>query len=271
MDQVVKRPRGRPRKQVTASDATTVQALERGLQLLSLLARERKTTLTEIALSAGMAPSTAHRLLITLQNHRFADFDENTQDWMIGVEAYRIGAGFLNRLNLVEAAQSIMHELMSETGETANLAIGDDGDVIFVSQIETSHPIRAFHLPGTRSNMHASAAGKALLAQLTRDEIEAVLQKRGLPEYTGKTLTKPADLFADLEQARRQGWAFDDEERYEGMRCIAAPIFGPQGTAIAAISVSGPSLRFSAQNIADFSAAVRHAASKLTEEVGGSV
>ncbi|MEL6792344.1 MAG: IclR family transcriptional regulator, partial [Pseudomonadota bacterium] len=236
----MKRPRGRPRKHPSDGENAPVQALERGLQLLSMLSREPRSTLTEIALSAGMPPSTAHRLLMTLQAHRFAEFDENTQDWMIGVEAYRIGVGFLNRINLVEAAQPVVHDLMSATGETANLAIEDEGDVVFVSQVETQNPIRAFFRPGSRSPMHVSGAGKALLAQMTRDEVEAILRKKGLPEFTGTTITKPERLFADLDQIRARGWSFDDEERYEGMRCIAAPIFGAQGGAVAAISVSGP-------------------------------
>ncbi|MEM6942203.1 MAG: HTH-type transcriptional regulator BhcR [Pseudomonadota bacterium] len=270
MEEVVKRSRGRPRKYASEAEATTVQALDRGLQLLNLLARERRISLTEIALRAGMPPSTAHRLLMTLQNHRFADFDENSQDWMIGVEAFRIGSGFLNRINLIEAAQGVMQDLVTETGETANLAIADEGDVIFVSQVEASHPIRAFFRPGTRSHMHASGAGKALLAQLSRDEVEALLQKVGLPEFTEKTFTKPDDLFAELERIRTHGWAFDDEERYAGMRCVAAPIFNAFGKADAAISVSGPSLRFTEQAVTDFSAAVRQAAAKVTDALGGS-
>ncbi|MEM0950368.1 MAG: HTH-type transcriptional regulator BhcR [Pseudomonadota bacterium] len=270
MNEIVKRPRGRPRKQFAEAETAPVQALERGLHLLTLLARERRSSLTEIALRAGMAPSTAHRLLMTLQNQRFAEFDENTQDWMIGVEAFRIGSGFLNRINILEAAQPIMHDLVQETGETANLAIADDGDVVFVSQVETPNPIRAFFRPGTRSQMHASGAGKALLAQMPREDVETLLQRKGLPEFTETTIIKPGLLFDELDQIRKQGWSYDDEERYAGMRCIAAPVFSAQGVAVAAISVSGPSARFSEQSVADFSTVVRHAAAKLSEEIGGS-
>ena len=271
MSDVAKRPRGRPRKHPSETEGTTVVALERGLQLLGLLARDRRISLTEIALRAGMPPSTAHRLLMTLQGHGFADFDENTQDWMIGVEAYRIGSGFLNRINVVEAAQPFMQGLVTETGETANLAIADDGDVIFVSQIETPNPIRAFFRPGTRSEMHASGAGKALLAQMPRQDVEALLQKKGLPEFTAKTLARADDLFAELDRIRRQGWAFDDQERHEGMCCVAAPVFGYNGKAVCAISVSGPAVRFTEQNVADFSAAVRQAGAKLSHSIGASI
>lgn len=264
-----KRPRGRPRKAAPGQEAATVQALDRGLQLLALLARQRRIGLSALALSAGMPPSTAHRLLGTLQAHGLVEFDEAHQAWMVGVEAFRIGAAFLSRINVVEAAQEVMQDLMAETGETANLAIADAGDIVFVSQIETQNPIRAFFRPGTRSHMHASGAGKALLAQLSEAELERLLRAKGLPEFTRHTITQPERLTAELATIRRRGWSFDDEERYEGMRCVAAPVWTAQGKAAAAISVSGPTVRFSEARVADFSAAVRRAAQALTERLGG--
>ena len=269
MEDVVKRPRGRPRKHPSETDTTPVQTLERGLNLLKMLASDREASLTELAMRVGMPPSTAHRLLVTLQAHRFAEFDESTQNWMIGVEAFRIGSGFLNRIDLVEAAQPIMQTLVSETGETANLGIVDMGEIVFIRQIESPNPIRAFFRPGTRSTMHASGAGKALLAQLSQAEVERLLQQKGLAKFTEKTITKPAELFSELEHIRSVGWSFDDQERHEGMSCIAAPVFGPSGDAVAAISVSGPSVRFTPESVADFSAVVRQAGKDLTKSLGG--
>ena len=265
-----KRSRGRPRKPVADADTGTVRALDRGLQLLRLLAREHRITLSNIAMQVGMPPSTAHRLLTTLQRHRFAAFDEDAQEWMIGVEAFRVGSEFLNRIDLVEASRDILHHLMSETGETANLAIAEDGDMVFVSQVETHNPIRAFFRHGARSPMHACGAGKALLAQLAQGDIERLLRRKGLPEFTPKTLTKPPLLFTELQTTRTRGWAYDDEERYAGMRCIAAPVFNAYGDAVAGISVSGPTARFTEQAISLFSTAVRKAADDLTERIGGS-
>ncbi len=264
-----KRPRGRPRKHPTESDTGTVQALERGIHILRLLGKEGRVTLTNLALQIGMPPSTAHRLLMTLQNESFAEFDEMTQEWMIGVDAYRVGSGFLNRLNLIDASREVMQTLMRETGETANLAIPDAGDVVFINQVESPNPIRALFRPGTRSQMHASGAGKALLAEMPEDDVRAQLQKSGLPEFTGKTLTNPDMLFADLAETRSRGWSFDDEERYDGMSCIASPIFSAHGVAVAAISVSGPSARFTELTIMDFGQAVRKAAKDLTLKIGG--
>lgn len=264
-----KRSRGRPRAATGDAPTSSAQALDRGLHLLARLARERKATLTEIALSAGMPPSTAHRLLTTMQRHSVAEFDENTQEWMIGIEAFRIGSAFLERTNLVEASRDVMRRLTSETGETCNLAIEEAGDVVFVSQVETHNPIRAFYRSGTRGHMHASGIGKALLAELSRPEVEQILQRKGLPDFTERTLTRPDVLFADLEVARARGWALDDEERYLGMRCVASPIFNPFGEAVAGISVSGPSVRFNERTLPEFGAAVRRGAREITERIGG--
>ena len=269
--QIQKRTRGRPRATATDTQKSTVQALDRGLMLLSALAKEGKATLTELALRVGMPPSSAHRSLVTLQKHGFVEFDEATQDWMIGVEAFRIGSSFAHRTTLVEAAREVMRRLMEETGETANLAIADDGDVVFMSQVESHNPIRAFFSPGTRGSMHASGIGKALLADLPRGDVERILQKKGLPEFTTKTLTSPDALFTDLEEAAARGWSLDDEERYSGMRCVAATIYNAFGEAIAGISVSGPTVRLPDHVVSELGPKIRRAADEVTDLIGGTV
>ncbi len=267
-DQIT-RTRGRPRSLATDTSGATVQALDRGLQLLMIVAKENKTTLTELALRVGMPASTAHRLLVTLQKRGFVDFDKSTQEWMIGIEAFRIGSAFVQRTSLVEAGRDVMRRLMEETGETANLGIADDGDVVFISQIETPNPIRAFFSVGTRGPMHCSGIGKALLAEMAQDKVEQVLQRKGLEEFTSKTLTSPDALFADLEATRRRGWSHDDEERHYGMRCIAAPIHNFHGEAIAGISISGPAARLPDDVISELGPKVKRAATEVTRLLGG--
>ncbi len=266
-----KRSRGRPKSTWAEPQIATVQALDRGLTLLGALAAAEKITLTELALRVGIPPSSAHRLLATLQKHKFAEFDEVTQEWMIGVEAFRIGNAFTHRTNLIESGRKVMRALMIETGETANLAIAENGDIVFINQIETHNPIRAFFRPGTRSHMHSSGIGKALLAELSRREIEKILQKKGLPEFTPTTLTSSEALFADLEKTRQRGWSFDNEERYSGMRCVAATIYNSFGEAIAGISVSGPSLRLPASIVPELGPKVRRAADEVTRMIGGEI
>jgi len=269
-----KRKRGRPRLQPQdrQENTSTVQALERGLLLLQLLSKSGSASLSDLSLQVGQPASTAYRLLVTLQKLEFVSFDEATQEWSVGIEAFTVGSSYFNRANLAEAARSVMRQLMLDTGETANLAIlTDGGQVTFLTQVECTHPIRAFHLPGTRSPAHSSGIGKALLAEFTRAQIEQILQKTGLQEFTAKTLTTPKALFSNLELAYQRGWAFDDEERHVGMRCIAAAIHNTRGDAIAGISISGPTVRFSDDKLAIFGAQVRQAATDVTRMIGGTV
>jgi len=266
-----KRSRGRPRSQISDAPTNTVQALDRGLLLLGALSRAGGATLTDLAMRVGMPPSSAHRILATLASHGFVDFDEATQEWAIGIEAFRIGNSYLAGINIIEAAQKPMKNLMEATGETANLAISDRGDVVFLSQIESKNPIRAFFAPGTRGHIHASGIGKALLAALPLKELEGVLLKKGLPEFTDKSLTSPAMLYADLDRIRACGWAFDDEERYSGMRCVAAAIYNGFGEAIAGVSVSGPTVRFPDDIVSETGPKVKRAADEITMIIGGKI
>jgi len=108
-----------------------------------------------------------------------------------------------------------------------------------------------------------------LLSELSRKAVETILQKTGLSEYTEKTLTSPGDLFGNLETIRSCGWSFDDEERFIGMRCVAAAIYDTYGTAIAGISISGPTVRFPDSEIPRYGAKVLEAANEITRLIGG--
>jgi len=265
----VRRGRGRPRSTAESSSAGAVQSLDRALKLLKLVAAADGLSLTELSQRAGFPPSTAHRLLMTLQSHGIVDFIEERQQWAVGVEAYRIGSAFQRRAQVAEVGRAVMHDLMEASGETVNLAIADDGDVIFISQVETHEAIRAFFRPGSRGPMHASGIGKALLAELSDQKVKALLQAKGLAGFTDKTIVDTARLAAELETTRKRGWALDDEERTLGMRCVAAPIYNEYGEAVAGISVSGPSVRIPDERIGELGPQVKRAAEQITKSIGG--
>jgi IclR family acetate operon transcriptional repressor len=268
MDTALKRTRGRPRAFNPSPEQTTVQALDRALHILKVLADAEGMSLTELAEASGQSPATVYRVLSTFQAHGIVEVQPATQLWFVGQEAFRIGSAFLGRSSLVEQARAVMHELMAATGETANLAIADGGQVVFISQVETQEPIRAFFRPGTRGPIHASGIGKALLAYHSPEAIERVVREQGLPAFTAHTVTERGRLLAELAAIRARGWAMDDEERTEGMRCIAAPIFNEFREAIAGVSISGPSARM-ARAGEDFGPRVRAAADCITRAIGG--
>ncbi len=263
------RPRGRPKSKFKESTAGTMQSLDRALSVLVAVARSDRATLTDLSLSLGVPTATTHRILTTLQKHGFVAFNEDRQDWSIGIEAYRTGAAFMNRTNLVEVSRPVMRHLMEKTGETANLAIPDGAEVVFVGQIETPNPIRAFFARGTRTSMHASGTGKAILSALPEERVRKLLSGTGLVAFTDKTLVTPAALFDDLARTRARGWSFDGEERYSGMSCIGSVIYDEHREPCGGVSISGPSTRFDALRVPELGATVAEAARKITGLIGG--
>lgn len=261
------RKRGRPRGRTAGSgaeDSGGIRALDRALDILDLIASSNGLTLSEIGQRLEMAPSTVHRVLVTLAARGVAETDPATQAWHVGPTAFRHGSAFMRRSGLVERARPLLRRLMEQTGETANLGILNGDAVLFLSQAETHETIRAFFPPGTRSALHASGIGKALLAHVPPGQRRLMLQGMALQRFTDKTLTDAEALEQDLARIRARGYSLDNEERTPGMRCIAAPIFDLSGEAAAGISVSGPTLRMSDARLEAMSEAVIAAGRELS-------
>ena len=264
-----KRQRGRPRAFNGPSEASSVQSLDRALRILAVVADANGLSLSEIAAASEVPAPTAYRMLVTLENHGMVEFDKSDQLWSVGVGAFRTGSAFLRRRRLVDRARAVMQDLMERSGETANLGVAEDGCVVFVSQVETHEAIRAFFRPGTRSPFHASGIGKAVLAYLTPERVAAIARREGLERYTETTKASLDDLSEDLETIRARGFAIDDEERYPGMRCVAAAIFNEYGEPLGGISVSGPTVRVTGARADELGALVAGAAAEITRSIGG--
>ena len=262
------RNRGRPRSSEPGAGGS-VQALDRALLLLELLAEADGLTLTEVAQKADMAPSTAHRLLTTLEAHRYADQDPELGTWRIGVGAFRVGSAFLRNRKVLTLGRRIMRGLMEVTGETVNLGIADGAEVVFISQFESHSPMRAFFRPGRRGPVHASGLGKAIMAARSEEEVRRLLGAGPLERFTDSTVTGLEDFLAELARIRERGWSLDDEEHTLGMRCIAAAIYDEYGEPLAGVSVSGPSVRIPDSRLEALGRAVARAAAEITESVGG--
>ena len=266
---MAQKPRGRPKAFHDKTDQNTVQALDRGLEILFHVTAHPGRTLSEIAETTGGAVATVFRALVTLQGHGMVEVEEPGQFWHVGPGAFRVGSAFLRRTKVVERARQPMEALMRETGETANLGIEVGDEVLFVAQVEAHEAIRAFFPPGTKGPMHSSGIGKALLAWYPEDRVQGIIARKGLEKFTSLTITSDSSLLRNLAHTRERGFAVDDQERAEGMRCIAAPIFNAHGEPVAGLSVSGPAFRVGLSDAARIGALVRAAADKVTEATGG--
>lgn len=263
------RLRGRPKAFNDKTDQNTVQALDRALGLLEILAASPGLTLSELAVQSKQAVATVFRALVTLQARGMVELEEPGQIWHIGGGAFRVGTAFLRRTKVVERARQPMDQLMRDTAETANLGIEAGDEVLFLAQVETHNAIRAFFPPGTKGPMHVSGIGKALLAWYHEDRVQGILARKGLQRFTSLSLSSPESLMRDLDRTRERGFAIDDQERADGMRCVAAPVFNAYGEPVAGISVSGPAFRMGLSDATRFGSLVRAAADQVTGATGG--
>ncbi|OCA55067.1 glyoxylate bypass operon transcriptional repressor IclR [Photorhabdus namnaonensis] len=260
---------------ITANNAVAngqVQSLSRGLTLLEYISESPGgIALTDLAQQAGLPNSTTHRLLTTLQQHGFVRQIGDLGLWVIGSHTFIVGSSFLQSRNLLALIHPILRRLMEDSGETVNLAILDHSEyeAVIVDQVQCNALMRMSAPIGGKLPMHASGAGKAFLSTLSDNQLVQLLHKKGLHSYTQHTKTAPSSLKENLEQARKQGYSFDDEEHALGLRCIAACIYDEHHQAFAAISISGPVSRITDDRITELGALVIRAAKEISKEYGG--
>ncbi|MEM9127588.1 MAG: IclR family transcriptional regulator [Pseudomonadota bacterium] len=266
--EVQKRARGRPKSRFNDSSPGTLQSLDRALLTLNAVAKLERCTLSDLSRETGLPAATTHRILSTLSSRGYVSLDDERQEWMIGIETYRAGISFLKRNSVIELARPFMRRLVQTTGETANLAVPDGGDVVFVGQVESKNPIRAFFPPGSRTPMYASGTGKALLAVMQPARLDKTLKGMTFEGFTKRTHSDSDMLRTDLEVIRKRGWSHDVEERYIGMSCIGAAILNEQGEPCAGISVSGPSARFDDAITDKIGEQVANAAQEISLAIG---
>ncbi|MCP4328890.1 MAG: helix-turn-helix domain-containing protein [Alphaproteobacteria bacterium] len=250
--------------------AGQVQSVSRALRILGRLAEhEFGLSLSDLAQSVGLAQSTTHRLLTTLQAERYVRFDSARSVWTVGVQSFIVGNSFIRSRNLVAIAYPVMQELMEQAGETANLAVENDGIAVYLAQIECAQVMRAFVVPGSQAPLHCSGVGKALLAAQAEATVAKMVRKRGLLKLTPNTITSPAVLRDELIECRRKGYAYDDEEQAIGLRCVASVIYDEYTRPLAALSVSGPKARIDDERLPVIGTTVKAMAGRITTEMGG--
>lgn len=260
---------GRPRKTPAEEPAGGSAVVDRALAILDALAARDGLPLSDIARQLGLAPSTTHRLLGALAARRLVEADPATQGWSIGPGAVRLGAAFLRRGGLAERARPALDRLAAESGETAALAVPDADAALVVAEAAGPATLRVVLAPGTRLPLHASAAGKALIAHLPLARVEALLGAGPLPALTPQSLTDQGALTADLATLRHAGWLSERDESVPGQSAVAAPVFAGLGDPVAALTLAGPSLRLDARRIEALGPTIAAAAAALGAALGG--
>jgi IclR family transcriptional regulator, acetate operon repressor len=249
--------------------AYRVQVIDRALSVLEVLADEgQPLSLVKLSKSLDLPKSTTMRLLMVLEGHRFVQKNAESGLYRLGLKLFELGSKAVAQFDLTERVRPHLERLVSLTGETAYLSVLDGGEALVMERVESSRAVRVPTSVGWRHPAHSTAVGKVLLAFVPESKLTAVLGKGRLRAYTRKTVTSVAHLREELQRVREHGFALDDEETEDGLRCIAAAVREHSGQVTAALGVLGPAYRIPDDAVAMLAATVISAADKLSAELG---
>ncbi len=246
-----------------------VKSLARALSLLEILAEPpNEHSLREIARVAKLPPSTVHRLLHSLQQLGYVIQNETTANYALGESLILLGRKAEQQRDVREIARPSLEKLAQETSETVNLTTVVDNSVVQLDHVDSPNMLKVTWDSGQRFPIHASASGKVFLAYLSAVDRERIFKSIELRPFTKRTVVDKNKSRAELEAIRERGYAVDDAEREEGVRCVAAPIFNSTGTVIAAVSVSGPSMRLTLPKLHELAQRVVKTARTVSAALG---
>ena len=224
----------------SSSKSGKIQSVDRALIILDILSdSEEGMTLAEIAQEIELPKSTVHGLISTLRDHKYVDQSVKDGRYLMGFRLFELGTKVARSWDIRDAAKPAMRWLSKEFGETVHLGCEDNGEVLYLDKIAADSLISIVSDIGARLPMHCSGIGKALLAHKSESEAKRYISQKGLTPLTGRTITDADRFLEELAKIREQGFAVDDGEIMEGLRCVGAPIFDPDGLVRYAISVSG--------------------------------
>lgn len=249
--------------------SSSVQSVERAILLLDTLAQENTDlSLTQIAGKLGWPKSTVHGLLATLRDHHFVDQSPETGRYRLGIRLFELGTQVARSWVIRDAAKPVMMRLSREFGETVQLGTEEDGEILYLDKLVSNSLVSILSDVGLRLPMHCSGLGKALLAYRTPAEIKRIIARRGLPAMTKRTITTEAALHQELSRIRERGFAMDDGEIMEGLRCVAAPIWDGNGNVRYAVSISGQARSMSGERLTHITEELIRAAKEISYAMG---
>lgn len=251
-----------------STDRYTINLVDKTMDLLEVLSKEGPFTLIELAERLGQPKSSLFRILLTLERRSYISRNERDDKYQIGFKLVELTRNLSSNNNLHLAAQYDMMRLLDMYGETVNLGILIEGEILYVAVLEGTHPLRFADSIGAKGPIHATAMGKAIAAFMPEHELVAILSDKGMDKLAANTITNEAELMANLQTIRERGFALDDEEICDGARCIAAPIRNRFGNIEGAISISGTTRRITGEAVDSMAEEVKQAALNISQKIG---
>jgi DNA-binding IclR family transcriptional regulator len=243
--------------------------LDRTLNVLNVLGEAGESLgPAELARRLSLHKTTTHRLLKALEGLGFVRRDPREGKYSLGVKLFELGSRAVAGFQLRERAEPILRRLVEQTRETAHVCIIDGSEMVSIVNVEGPWTMRSPSTVGHRTPLYCTSVGKAVIAFLSDDVLDKLIDGLALKPFTPRTLVTRASLKADLARVRDRGFAVDDEEIEQGLRCVGAPVRNHTGLVVAAISVAGPAFRLTNQRLFATARAVTEAARDLSKEMG---
>lgn len=251
--------------------ATLVPAAARAFDILELfLDHPGELSAPDVVRLLQLPRTTVHQLLATLTERQYlSPSPDSSGRYRLGIRTFQLGSAYRERLNLAREGEFIAARISESCGETVHLGVMDGRDVTYIVKVDSPHPVRLVSEVGRRLPAHCTAIGKALLAGLTDAEFDGLY--RGvtvLPSLTPSSITTVAQLRREVAIVRETGSSSEYCESNESVACVGAPVFGEDGSVIAALSISVPTHRWNDELRARLQALVVEGATDLSTVMG---
>ncbi|WP_019203826.1 IclR family transcriptional regulator [Tsukamurella sp. 1534] len=245
-----------------------VQAVDRAISVLELLAREGEAGVSEVAAAIGVHKSTAFRLLSALESRELVEQNDSRGKYRLSHGILRLASTMSTRQNIANLAQPVCDALAAEVGETVNVAVIRGVYSINVCQALGPSAVGTQNWVGAPTPLHATSSGKVLLAHQSMSTADRLIRELPLEKFTGHTVTRPKLLRGQLAVIEEQGHGTSFEELEEGLNAVAVPVRDHTGSVVAALSASGPVYRFTRERIAEVTPAVITAGREISHRMG---
>lgn len=245
-----------------------INTVLKAVKVLDLLAGNQGMTLSEIARTLGLPKSSAHAILETLAAEKLVEREDGSGRFHLGVRLVELGNRANLELDICRIAAPFLNGLNLEFDETVHLTVLDRDEVLYVDCIESKRRLRTYSVIGVRAPLYCTSVGKAILAFQKDDEIRRIAREKGLKRITPTTIDTEDKLFAEVARIRELGFAVDDMEHEDHLRCVGAPIRNARGEVFASLSVSGPAERNTRERVESMAPMVMQAASEISRRLG---
>lgn len=245
-----------------------VKSVYRAVKILEAFNADEGMTVTEISKRFDFPKSSTHQILNTLANENMLAKDPVTNRYYLGIKLFTLGDKARANLEIRRVAAPLLKELKDKFDETVHLTVLDNDEVLYVECLESSKLLRTFSVLGYRAPLHCTAVGKAMMAHLSKDDLERVIRTKGLPRFTKNTITDKKHLLKELKSVVDKGFSVDNIEHEQGVRCVGAPIRNHKGLVFAAISVTWPSQRLNLNRIPQIAKTVIATANEISRRLG---